>query len=77
MTVLVTCRVTGRKFPIENAPRRAGDPPEFWACADRIHQRLGWSPNFTQLDDIIATAWNWFQKQSARIPHSMPQGVVI
>jgi UDP-glucose 4-epimerase len=54
-------RVTGRKIPVESATRRAGDPPELWANADRLRGELGWSPRFTRLDDIIATAWHWFR----------------
>jgi UDP-glucose 4-epimerase len=55
-------RVTGRKIPLEFAARRAGDPPELWASADRLRSELGWSPRFTRLDDIIATAWKWFRE---------------
>jgi UDP-glucose 4-epimerase len=55
-------RVTGREIPIELAARRAGDPPELWANADRLRGELGWSPRFTRLDDIIATAWKWFRE---------------
>jgi UDP-glucose 4-epimerase len=57
-------RVTGRTIPVETAPRRPGDPPELWANADRIRAELGWTPRFLQLDDIVATAWNWFRRQS-------------
>lgn len=56
-------RVTGRKFAVKYGSRRAGDPPELWADADRIRKDLGWSPKFTDLDAIIATAWNWFRKR--------------
>jgi UDP-glucose 4-epimerase len=54
-------RVTGRQIPQEVGARRAGDPPELWANGDRLRSELGWSPRFTRLDDIIATAWNWFR----------------
>ena len=55
-------RVTGQEIPVELATRRAGDPPELWANADRLRSELGWSPRFTRLDDIIATAWTWFRE---------------
>jgi len=55
-------RVTGRQIPVELAARRAGDPPELWANADRLRNELGWSPHYTRLDDIIATAWKWFRE---------------
>jgi UDP-glucose-4-epimerase GalE len=71
------CRVTGRDIPTEYAPRRAGDPPELWACADRIRQGLGWSPRFTQLDDIVATAWKWLYDRSGRSRRGSPESVFI
>jgi UDP-glucose 4-epimerase len=55
-------RVTGQEIPVEFAARRGGDPPELWANADRLRSELGWSPRYTRLDDIIATAWNWFRE---------------
>jgi UDP-glucose 4-epimerase len=52
-------RVTGRKIPVEYGPRRAGDPAELFANADKIRQELGWSAQYTEIDRIIATAWKW------------------
>jgi UDP-glucose 4-epimerase len=31
---------------------------------------LGWSPQFTRLDDVIATAWKWFREH----PHGYDDG---
>jgi UDP-glucose 4-epimerase len=53
-------RVTGKKVTIKEAPRRAGDPPELYAAPTKIKNELGWSAKFTDLDDIVRTAWNWF-----------------
>ncbi len=55
-------RVTGRKVPVKEAPRRAGDPPELYADPAKIKNELGWSARFTNLDDIVKTAWTWFSK---------------
>jgi UDP-glucose 4-epimerase len=55
-------RVTGKTIPIKEAPRRAGDPPELYANPAKIKQELGWSAKFTNLDQIVQTAWNWFSK---------------
>ncbi len=63
-------RVTGREIPVEFAARRAGDPPELWANADSLRGELGWSPQFTRLDDVIATAWKWFREH----PHGYDDG---
>jgi len=55
-------RVTGKKIPIREAPRRPGDPPELYADPSKVKRELGWSAKYTNLDDIVRTAWVWFQK---------------
>lgn len=52
-------RVTGRRVPVREAERRAGDPPVLVADATLAHQTLGWKPRFTKIDEIVATAWAW------------------
>lgn len=59
-------RVTGKKIPVKEAARRPGDPPELWASPDKIKKELGWSAKITNLDEIVGSAWRWFQ--------SHPQG---
>lgn len=54
-------RVTGREFEVRSGERRPGDPPRLFARPDRIREELGWSASVTSLDDIVATAWNWFR----------------
>jgi len=56
-------RVTGREIPSEIHPRRAGDPAVLVASSDKAIRELGWEPRYTQLDDIIRTAWDWHQKR--------------
>jgi UDP-glucose 4-epimerase len=56
------CRVTGRKIPIEYGPRRVGDPAVLFADASKIRRELGWSARYTEIDEIVATAWRWFEK---------------
>ncbi len=55
-------RVTGRPIPVEECPRRPGDPAVLIASSERISQELGWKPKYTRLDDIIDTAWKWHQR---------------
>lgn len=57
-------RVTGQPIPVVIAPRRAGDPPRLVADARRARERLGWRPQFTDLDTIIAHAWAWERKHA-------------
>ena len=52
-------KVSGVDFPVEMAPRRAGDPPELVAAADRIRAALGWQPQFDNLEEIVASALAW------------------
>jgi UDP-glucose 4-epimerase len=54
-------RVTGHPIPVIESPRRPGDPAVLVACSDKIAAELGWKPEYTRLDDIIASAWEWHQ----------------
>lgn len=56
-----TKRVTGRAPVVKEGPRRAGDPPRLFANPAKIRSELGWSAKITDLDEIIASAWRWFQ----------------
>jgi len=54
-------RITGIDFPVEEAPRREGDPASLIADSGKITAQLGWQPRFADLDYIIQTAWDWEQ----------------
>jgi UDP-glucose 4-epimerase len=58
-------RVTGGPIPVEYGPRRPGDPPILFANSDKIQNELGWSARYTEIDAIVATAWNWFKSHPA------------
>lgn len=58
-------RVTGHPIPVEVYPRRAGDPAVLVASSEKAIRELGWKPKYTQLDDIVRTAWEWHQKRYA------------
>jgi UDP-glucose 4-epimerase len=32
-----------------------------FANAGKIRDELGWQARHTEIDDIVATAWNWFK----------------
>lgn len=58
--VIETCRkVTGHPIPAEDAPRRAGDPATLIASSQRAMDELGWKPNHTELETIVADAWEY------------------
>jgi UDP-glucose 4-epimerase len=56
-------RVTGHPIPVEELPRRAGDPAVLIASSAKIGAELGWKPKYTQLDDIVRSAWEWHQQR--------------
>ena len=58
--VLESCRrVTGHEIPAVEGRRRAGDPPALYNDPAKITADLGWSARYTDLDELIATAWSW------------------
>ena len=62
--VIAACeRVTQRKARIEPKPRRPGDPPTLVANASLAKKQLGFQTSHS-LDSIVATAWDWTQKQA-------------
>lgn len=54
--------VTGREIAINEAPRRAGDPPRLVADASRVKAILGWQAQHASLEQIVTHAWNWEQQ---------------
>ncbi len=52
-------RASGARLSIAEAPRRAGDPPQLVAVADRIRETLRWTPRYQDLQGIVATALAW------------------
>ena len=52
-------RVSGRTVPLQEGARRAGDPPALVASAAALQRDTGWAPRFTDLDEIVATAYRW------------------
>ena len=57
-------RVTGQSLMVRESPRRAGDPPELVADSSLAASVLGWRPRFTDIDEMIQTAWNWHKLKS-------------
>lgn len=52
-------RAAGRTLPRGEAARRSGDPASLVAAPGRSHEVLGWRPQYSELDTIVATAWRW------------------
>ena len=61
--VIEACRkITGKKIPVVEKPRRPGDPPRLIAASGKIKRELGWQPQFQDIEAIVASAWKWHQK---------------
>jgi UDP-glucose-4-epimerase GalE len=54
-------QVSGKRVPVKESPRRPGDPPELVAVSERVRKELGWTPRYTDLESVVATAWNWHE----------------
>jgi len=52
-------QVTGKSISFDRAPRRGGDPAVLVASSEKARRELGWVPRFTDIADIIETAWRW------------------
>jgi UDP-glucose 4-epimerase len=60
-------RVTGHPIPVDEEPRRPGDPAVLIASSEKIGRELGWYPEHSKLDDIMASAWAWHQQRYAAV----------
>jgi len=60
---VVSCaeKITGRRIPCAEVPRRSGDPPVLVAGHEKIRAELGWRPR-RGLEEIIASAWEWLER---------------
>jgi UDP-glucose 4-epimerase len=58
-------RVTGQSLPVDYVPRRAGDPPVLIADSTRAQDVLGWQPKRSTLEEMIGSAWEWYQRNPA------------
>jgi UDP-glucose 4-epimerase len=56
-------RVTAHPIPVEVVARRPGDPAVLIASSEKIGRELGWKPRNTNLDTIVASAWEWHQRR--------------
>jgi UDP-arabinose 4-epimerase len=56
-------KVSGRKVPVREAPRRPGDPPALVADPREAASVLGWHPKYRELETIVEHAFHWHQKK--------------
>jgi UDP-glucose 4-epimerase len=56
-------RATGRKIPLNIAPRRAGDVASYYADPAAAEQEFGWKARL-DVDDMCRDAWRWQAKRA-------------
>jgi UDP-glucose-4-epimerase GalE len=59
--------VTGKKVPHKIGPRREGDPPVLVADSQKLQSALAWRPTRTDLDRIVADAWQFAEAQAQTV----------
>jgi UDP-glucose-4-epimerase GalE len=60
--VKMTEHVTRKKVPVRECARRSGDPASLIAEASKAGRLLNWRPRYSNLEQIIRTAWEWSLK---------------
>ncbi|OED30503.1 UDP-glucose 4-epimerase GalE [Methanosphaera sp. WGK6] len=54
--------VTNKEFQVIETERREGDPAILIGSSKKAKETLGWNPQYTDIKQIIETAWNWHKK---------------
>lgn len=52
-------KVIGERIDAVLDKRRTGDPAKLIASSDKAKEILGWEPEYDNIEEIIASAWNW------------------
>jgi len=58
-------KVTGDKVPFRMGPRREGDAPVLVANSDKLKKALAWQPRYTDIHDIVRSAWDFHRQRRA------------
>lgn len=57
--VAAVTKAHGSPLPVEEGPRRDGDPPILIAAAEKIKTVLGWQARYDDLDTIVTSQLAW------------------
>lgn len=57
-------KVTNKEIKVVYTDRRAGDPAILVGSSEKIINKLNWKPQYSKLEDIIKTAWDWHKKMN-------------
>ena len=61
-------QITGQSIKAIEQLRRQGDPPRLVASAEKAKKDLNWKPEYTKLEDIVASAWRWHKQCPSGYP---------
>jgi UDP-glucose 4-epimerase len=56
-------QVTKMTIPVQECDRRPGDPPALIGTSEKARKILGWQPQYPDIKDIVAHAWQWHQRR--------------
>ena len=54
-------RFSGKKIIVQRKTKRKGEPPILVAESTTAQKRLKWSPEYSDIDMIISSAWRWHE----------------
>jgi UDP-glucose 4-epimerase len=64
LDIIKACElVSGHKVTYSIVERRPGDAPELVADPRKLKTRLGWKPQYPNIEDIVRTAWMWHKNE--------------
>jgi UDP-arabinose 4-epimerase len=63
-------RITNKPVPQRNIARRVGDSAKLISDVSKAKRLLDWSPQFSDLDTIVRTAWEWQRKGPTASPRN-------
>jgi UDP-glucose 4-epimerase len=70
LEVIDACRkVTSQPIEYRLKPRRVGDPASLVGDGRKASEILEWKPNYTELDAIIRSVWEWMENRVGVATH--------
>lgn len=54
-------KITGKEIPVENAPRREGDPASLYATSKLAKETLDWEPTYSDVETLVRTTWEVYK----------------
>lgn len=60
-------RVVGKPIPVVESARRAGDASVLVGSSQKARDILGWTPQYGDIDTILAHAWQWHQQRHGAV----------